>query len=230
MNNESFEKWKEFYLLSGQNGKELLWPCENLIRLFKGKYISDFERSFENKKLLEVGFGSGNNLNFFNTLGLKLFGTEVSQDICDNYSKKLASLSISAILREGTNTSIPLEDNYFDYLVSWNVIHYENSEENMIKAIKEYSRVLKPGGRFFISTTGPENSILRNSIKISNHLYRITRNDTFREGEIYFYFDDESSINNYFSINFTDIKIGRTKTDLFSECLDWFIITGINRG
>jgi ubiquinone/menaquinone biosynthesis C-methylase UbiE len=230
MENLSFQKWKEFYLNAEQSSTEQLWPCENLVRMFKGKYISDFDKSFSGKKIIEIGFGSGNNLVFFNTLGLKLFGTEVAQEICDNYLARLKSLNINALLKEGTNINIPFEDNSFDYLVSWNVIHYENSEENIMKAIQEYSRVLKPGGRIFISTTGPENSILRNCITLGNHKYEISRNDTFRKEEVYFYFDNENYINYYFSKYFDSLKIGRTKTDLFSECLDWFLITGIKRG
>jgi ubiquinone/menaquinone biosynthesis C-methylase UbiE len=229
MENLAFQKWKEFYLNAGNAGTELLWPCENLIRMFKGKYIPDLDKNYSGKKIIEVGFGSGNNLVFLNTLGLQLYGTEVNQEICDNYSVWLKSLNINASLKEGTNQNIPFEDNYFDYLVSWNVIHYENNEENILKAIGEYCRILKPGGRIFISTTGPENSILRNGIALGNHKYEITRNDTFRQGEVYFYFDNEKYIDFYFSKNFENLNIGRTKTDLFSECLDWLLFTGTKK-
>ena len=115
----------------------------------------------------------------------------------------------------------------FDYIVSWNVIHYESTEENMMKAIKEYSRVLKPGGRIFVSTTGPENSILRDCNTLGNHLYEINRKDTFRKGEIYFYFDNEHYVKQYFGIYFGELQIGRSNTNLFTECLDWFLITGL---
>ena len=228
MKNESFEKWKKFYLDGGQN-TEQLWPSEVLVRMFKGKYISSLDNDFINKKVIEVGFGSGNNLVFLNTLGLKLYGTEVTSEICSKYTSHLKSLNIHALLKQGTNTQIPFEDNMFDYLVSWNVIHYENCQEDIIKAINEYNRVLKPGGRIFISTTGPDNSILRNCNILGNHKYQIFRNDTFRKGEIYFYFDNEHYINYYFSKQFCNLQIGRTKTDLFSECLDWFIITGTKK-
>ncbi|MBA4318480.1 MAG: hypothetical protein C0412_08770 [Flavobacterium sp.] len=229
MDDLSFSKWKEFYLKAGETGTEQLWPCENLVRLFKGKYIPDLDKNFSGGKIIDIGFGSGNNLIFFNTLGLKLYGTEVKQEICDNYSLRLKSLNINALLKEGTNTKIPFEDNMFDYLVSWNVIHYENNEASLIHAIEEYTRVLKPGGRIFISTTGPENSILKDCMTLGNHKYKISRNDSFRKGEVYFYFDNENYINYYFSDKFESLKIGRTKTDLFTECLDWFLITGIKR-
>lgn len=138
-------------------------------------------------------------------------------------------MKIKTELRKGTNDNIPWENNTFDYLVSWNVIHYESSESGMLKAIKEYYRVLKKRGRIFISTTGSENSILKNCDTLGNHIYKIKRDDTFRKEETYFYFDNESYIRFYFSKYFEDIKIGRTKTNLFSECLDWFLITGIKK-
>lgn len=229
MENQSFQKWKDFYLKAEKTSTEQVWPSENLVRMFKGKYISNLDNKYSGKKVIDIGFGSGNNLVFLNNLGLQLYGTEVTQEICDLYSARLNQLNVSALLKQGTNSNIPFEDNTFDYLVSWNVIHYESSEENMIKAIKEYSRVLKPGGRIFISTTGPENSILRNCNTLGNHLYKINRNDTFRKEEVFFYFDNENYIKYYFSKFFNTLKVGRTKTDLFSECLDWFLITGIKR-
>jgi ubiquinone/menaquinone biosynthesis C-methylase UbiE len=227
MENHSFDKWKEFYLKACETNTEQLWPSESLVRLFKGRYIKGLGKDYVGKRVLEVGFGSGNNLIFLNSVGLKLYGTEVTEEICELYSSRLNELNIKAVLKQGTNSCLPFGDNMFDYLVSWNVIHYESTEENMMKAIKEYSRVLKPGGRIFISTTGPENSILRDCNTLGNHLYEINRKDTFRKGEIYFYFDNEHYVKQYFGKYFGELQIGRSNTNLFTECLDWFLITGL---
>jgi SAM-dependent methyltransferase len=96
----------------------------------------------------------------------------------------------------------------------------------MQASIKEYRRVLKPGGRFFISTTGPEHLILDGAETVGCHLYRIGREDDFRKGSVYFYFDAANYIHYYFDPHFDDVLVGRTHDQLFTATLDWFVITG----
>lgn len=223
----SFQAWSEVYKKYNDQKEGFLWPNETLIRLMKGNYIQKFNKDYNRKKILDIGFGNGNNLLFFNTLGLELYGTEVQEDICKLVKEKLKNLGIETNLSVGTNRNLPYQENYFDYIASWNVIHYENNEEDIIKAIKEYHRVLKPGGRFFISTTGPEHLIKRDSKYLGNNRYLIGKKDDFRKGEIFFYFDTEENIKYYFSQFFKDISIGRTYDLLMSEKLDSFIISGI---
>lgn len=55
MKNKAFEKWSEFYLQEAQAGTEQMWPSETLIRLIKGNYIPDIDKTHEGKKVLEVG-------------------------------------------------------------------------------------------------------------------------------------------------------------------------------
>lgn len=222
-----FEKWAKEYKDSEIRGIGLTWPSETLVRLFKGDYIPDLKKDYRGKKVLDVGFGNGNNLFFLGTLGLELYGTEVHKDIVDLVSQKLKRFGHQTHLKIGTNRELPFNDNEFDFLVSWNVIHYEDSEDKMIEAIQEYRRVLKPCGRFFISTTGPEHKILEGSEIVSSHLYKIKREDDFRRGQIYFYFDTPDYIRFYFSRYFTNILIGRVHDFLMTETLDWFIVTGL---
>jgi ubiquinone/menaquinone biosynthesis C-methylase UbiE len=204
-----------------------MWPSETLVRLFKGNYVLGLEKDYTGKKIIDIGFGGGNNLIFLASLGLSLYGTEVREEICETVRKKLARLDYEADLRVGTNRQLPFQDNEFDFLVSWNVLHYEDNEQAIREAIAQYCRVLKPGGRIFISTTGPEHLILRDSKTLGGHRYHIGRGDDFRKGEVFFYFDAPNYIRHYFSEYFSDILVGRTQDFLFSETLDWFIITGV---
>jgi ubiquinone/menaquinone biosynthesis C-methylase UbiE len=226
--NEAFEKWSAARKKSAQSGEELLWPSETLVRLFKGPYISGLDhRQCEGKRVIDIGFGSGNNLLFLATAGLSLAGTEVHEDICQAVTTRIAEYGFEADLRVGTNRAIPFDDNQFDFLVSWNVLHYEDNEADIQQALAEYGRVLKPGGRLFVSTTGPEHKILRNSTTLGGHRYQIGRDDDFRKGQVYFYFDAPNYIHHYFSQVFSDIQVGRTHDFLLTETLDWFIVTGV---
>ncbi len=229
MKNKAFNKWTDFYLNSDMKDSNQLYPSENLIRMLKGNYIKNLNKNYKGKKVIDIGFGSGNNLFFLNQLEMDLYGTEVSDEICKEYVNKLKKFNINVKLKEGFNSKLPFNNGFFDYLISWNVIHYENSESKMKNAIKEYSRVMKKNGRIFISTTGPDHSILRGAKLVDNHLYQIKRKDNFRENEIYFYFDNEYYINKFFQDDFKEIQIARTTTNLFSEINDWFLITALKK-
>jgi ubiquinone/menaquinone biosynthesis C-methylase UbiE len=226
--NSAFDKWNVFYNEAPKRGGVNIWPNDVLVRLMKGKYIPGIvSPSYKDKKILEIGFGSGNLLRFFGTLDMELYGVEVHEDICEQTTKNLKSLNFDADLKLGDNKSIPFPDNYFDYLVSWDVLHYEGTEERIDKAIEEYARVLKSGARFFISTLAPKHTILNGSKTVGSHMYEIGRDDDFRKGQVFFYFDSPNYIEYYFSKYFSDIHIGRSTIDLITEVNDTFAITGV---
>jgi len=214
------------WALSYADDPGLGWPCETLIRVLKGDYVPGLDRDYAGKKVLDVSCGNGNNLAFLASLGLELYGTEVHDDILVSVREKLARLGTKADLRAGTNRDLPFGNDQFDLLVSWNVIHYETTEIDIRRALSEYHRVLRPGGRFVVSTTGPDHKILQGCEALGEHRYRIGRKDDFRCGEILYCFDEPAHIMECFSPPFLDVLVGRTHDFLFSATLDWFIVTG----
>lgn len=231
MDNTKIEKsgndWTAEYRESVASGTAPAYPSETLVRIFKGTYIPGLDRNHTGKKVLDVGAGTGNNLEFFASLGMKLYGTEITAEICEQSRALLRERGLNADIRQGLNTNLPFETDTFDYLVSWNVIHYETNEADIERAIAEYARVLKPGGRFVVSTTGPKHKILEDGKTLGNHLYEIGRDDDFRKGTVFFYFDSENYVRHYFEKSFNNILVGRTHDHIFTETLDWFIATGL---
>ena len=222
----AYSKWRNFYC---QKKKGLMYPNETLVRFFKGTYMPAYKPNYEGMKVLDVGFGTGNNSMFLGSLGMKLFGVEVGQEICKEGMKKLKSLGLKADFRVGTNSDLPFEDNSFDYLVSWDVIHYEGSEKKIIKAVEEYHRVLKPGGWLFLSTVAPQHTILQGSEVVGAHCYEIGLESDFRRGQVFFYFDSPRYIEHYFSKRFSKIRIGRVTLEYFTYTNDTFILNAVNK-
>ncbi len=126
-----------------------LYPTEWLIRTLLGSYPQlDFDNSkFSNSKLLDIGFGDGRNFRLFDNCGVDIYGIEISKDICDLAYEKFEN-QIKLELRVGRNSSIPFENNFFDFVVASSSCYYVDEGTVFDDNINEVNRVLKSGGWF----------------------------------------------------------------------------------
>lgn len=114
------------------------------------------KKDYQNKKMLDIGCGMG----WFELIAdLKgcdsIYGIEISEQDLLAAKKNINNNKIH--FKVGDATNIPFTDNFFDTVVSWEVIeHVPKQAEN--KMFQEVNRVLKVGGSFYLST--PHNSIL----------------------------------------------------------------------
>jgi SAM-dependent methyltransferase len=224
---KSFDLWAEIYGAHVRNRTGLKWPAEPLIRMLCGDYIRGLDKAYTGKSVLDVGIGNGNNLLLYASLGLTISGIEVHSGIVELVKSSMREIGIESDLRVGHNRSIPYQDNTFDYLVSWNVLHYETDQSARQKALEEYGRVLKKGGRLFLSTVGPRNWILEAAEEFGDGRVRIARNDDFRKGEILTRFRTKREILAAFGKVFSDVQVGRVREDLFGAENDAWLVTGV---
>ncbi len=222
MKESLMEKWIKFY--SKEKSKLKMYPSEELIRIFKGNYVEKLHT--ESKNILDIGFGNGENFILYNDLGMNIFGVEISEKICNQVHNRFEKLGIKTVLKEGTNTNIPFAENFFDYIVSWNVIHYENTEESINIALKEYRRVLKPEGMLILATVGENHSIKKYGYYIEKNIFLVKRKDDFRYGHKFYFFENEKEIYDLFKKYFNTVKVGRSFQNLFNEdkILDFFLV------
>jgi ubiquinone/menaquinone biosynthesis C-methylase UbiE len=215
------KKWSQFYtkITSGDYPK---WPNETILKLFFGTYLKSKTFIKSGQTLLDVGCGTGQNFTPFLEKGLDCYGVEVHPDLCELTEHLFKERGLSVSVKYGNNQNLPFENEYFDYLLSLNVIHYEPTEEDMKKAIEEHARVLKKGGKFFLMTVGPEHIIYRQAKALGNHLYEIADFD-FRNGQTFFYFDNIKYVEQYLSPYFSSIEFGRVTENLMERPLDFLI-------
>lgn len=218
----SEESWSEFHKNRLESNYPL-WPVEAMVKVFFGNYLENKPKLERGMKVLDIGCGFGNNLLPFYVKGLKCHGVEISQEIVDVAVQALAGRSIHDMeFKVGNNRSLPYPDDFFDILISNNVIHYESSEENILKAFLEYKRVLKKGGTLFLMTVGPEHTIYKRAKYLGEQRNQISDFD-FRNGEIYFYFDNERKLKFYTEKFFNQVEVGRV-TERFTKLdLDFLI-------
>lgn len=221
MKQKGEKKWSKFYkrLIERDYPK---YPNETILKLFFGSYLKEKPVCKSGMKLLDVGCGFGQNFRPFLDKGMKCYGVEIQQDICDTTNELYRSNGLTIDVRKGHNRELPFKDAFFDYVISINAIHYE-SDENLIQdAIKEHARVLKKGGKLFLITVGPEHTIYKRAKCLGSHRYEIQDYD-FRNGSVYFYFDNLKYLELYLKPEFTKIELGRITENYMEMPLDFLI-------
>jgi ubiquinone/menaquinone biosynthesis C-methylase UbiE len=97
-------------------------------------------------RVLDVGCGTGEHLVRAQKAGLKAFGVEPAPAML-----RVARQNVpSAELKQGVATQLPYEDGEFDLVVMVEVLRYLDRADTE-KALSEARRVLKPGGRLFVT-------------------------------------------------------------------------------
>jgi len=102
-----------------------------------------------NKKVLDIGCGTGYGTKILSNRGNQVYGIDNSQKAIGYAKKEYSGPQYACCSAE----KLSFEDNYFDAVTAFEVIeHVQNPE----KALNEIYRVLKKEGNLFISTPNPK--------------------------------------------------------------------------
>lgn len=105
--------------------------------------FADFE-SAKNKKVLEIGVGLGADHQMFAEHGALLEGCDLTPRAIEYTKNRFELFGLQSELKTADAENLSYEDNSFDIVYSYGVIHHSPSTA---KAAKEVFRVLKKGGK-----------------------------------------------------------------------------------
>ena len=195
------------------------YPDLSLVR-FLSKNLN-----LKNKRVLELGVGTGANLNFFIEKKLKVFGIDGSKVALKIANKNLKRKKKFIKLVQGDIIKLPYQNNFFDYIIDCECL-YANSLKDTKKILSEVNRVLKKGGYFF-SKTFAKNTV-------GNHFIRKNRRKKnlnvhfIKKGYGTFRISSLSEIKKIYSSNFKILNIEleiRTTNNMKDFIKEWVVIS-----
>ncbi len=197
--------WEELY---SQGKNVLIYPSEPLVRLTYGLLNPQLH-----KKVLDYGFGAAANLLHLARRGYAMTGVEISASAVEIARGRCLQDNVQAELCLFAGGKLPFEEAYFDAVIAWQVLCY-NNWESFYSGMREIERVLRPGGIFIGTMTGVGDVSHQFGKKIGDceyisgvpgqegaHLLIVEKNDLQRcfpnrsitVGEFYYQFDAAQS-------------------------------------
>ncbi len=208
---------------------KLQYPDENLVRLFCGNdRYADVPKP--PSKIMEHGFGDAANLVFFASKGYECAGCEISESFVREGKELFKAMGQQVDLRLVKDLEIPYDNETFDIVISWNVIHYLGKRKAVLKVIDELYRVLKSGGVLLLSTLHPDSSFSDRMKSIGDGSYIIEKESSYdnRKGLVFFMAESKDELVSLFN-PFSKVKTGSAAFDLFdhSERTAWYLVYAV---
>ncbi|MDC1402482.1 class I SAM-dependent methyltransferase [Flavobacteriaceae bacterium] len=216
-----------------------VWNKENLINLKSNRHFpsemvlratvspSYFSKPFDpekNKTVLDIGCLFANNLVPFWDRGMKLYGTEVTEESVAICKEMCKTQKIEAEVKKGFNTAIPFDSDSFDLVLSIATIHYEESLDNIRQAFKEFRRVTKKNGTCIIKTVAPEHTMFIQSKLTNDGNYMLNNSNDLRDKQRFYFFEDVSTLVSLAKEYFPNVEVARITERYPNNCLDFYLL------
>jgi cyclopropane fatty-acyl-phospholipid synthase-like methyltransferase len=147
-------------------------------------------RAEEASRILDLGFGIGRHVILLARSGLEAFGIEGAREghqFCETW---LAQEGLKAELKVGDIKELPWPDDFFDGVISWNVI-YHGTVDDIRNTIVQVRRVLKTECLFLLTLNSTLNNNCGHGEEIERHTYA---NMDKPDGDHLHHYSDEEEV------------------------------------
>ena len=153
-------------------GYDHSYPNENIVRL-AGVFFQDAKG-----KCLDYGYGFGENLLHLAGKGYEMYGLDVDETLVSRINKKISDrrIILDSVPRLTTigdaDEQLPYKDNFFDCVLSNQVVYLLADEQKIQFLLSEFRRVCRPGGRVLVTLMGEKNVCCEQGTYLGNGVYQ----------------------------------------------------------
>ncbi|MFH0790334.1 MAG: class I SAM-dependent methyltransferase [Candidatus Omnitrophota bacterium] len=142
-------------------------------RKFYAQHLKPYEflrnNSAAGKKILEVGCGDGYGCAYLACAADKVVGLDYEKDVVSAAQAKYKAPNLSFVCMDAAR--LQFEDGAFDVVCSFQVIEHI-LEDRLPRYLSEIKRVLKTGGKFYLSTLNLEHAMKPHAAYKKNPAHR----------------------------------------------------------
>jgi len=160
--------WEEVYA----SGSDKSYPSLELVRLERW-----FFGHCGNGTVLEYACGSGVNTLHLLNCGYDVVALDAAQGAIDLVTKKASGLEaekqarLQLCLVGEQDEALKFEDSSFDYIVAMSILSLLGSENRIRHLLKEFSRVLRPGGKIILDLNDHASEFSADQIQIEPNVF-----------------------------------------------------------
>jgi len=174
------------------------------------KRIFYLSKSWKRGKIVDIGCGNGRNLIPFAKKGFSCDAVDFSIDMIKFAKSRFRKLGLKCKFHVSNMNKLPFKDNNFDYIICVASFHHLNKFDQE-KALKEFKRILKPGGEMYITVWNKWQSRFlfgKLKIKLKNIWQSGSFFELFRKKEVFIPWKVEDKIYQryYYLFNYLEFK------------------------
>ncbi|MCM1495267.1 MAG: class I SAM-dependent methyltransferase [Bacteroides sp.] len=142
------------------------YPSEPVIQ-----YVLHNFQCEKKPRILDAGCGAGRHVIFMADVGVEPYGLDFSTSGVEYTKSMLMEKGYEEYalnVLEGGVDNIPFDDDFFDGLISYGVLYYL-SYQKIVESVKEFYRILKPGGKCFVTVRSLEDYRYLSGEKTEEH-------------------------------------------------------------
>ena len=125
--------------------------------------------SIDQKKVLEIGFGMGTDHLSMARRGATLFGVDLTPRNIEVTKARFDLYGHKSRIMLGDAESLPLPDGEMDFVYSFGVAHHSPNTE---KFIQEIFRVLRPGGKCYVTVYHKHSAFFWWNVYLVNYIFK----------------------------------------------------------
>jgi len=144
------------------------------------------DETSENSSLLDIGTGTGKLIEMLvSEKRIECIGIDTNKSMLEEAKKKLSGLDVE-LLKVDKGSSIPFNNNSFDFVSICNVLFNQNTQ-TLINILNESIRVLKQDGKLIILTPTGKKSAYKTKglLSIETISFNIWKRSTAQNGRIW---------------------------------------------